>query len=273
MIDIIALYDGILPPADIEAMVHTEQLFDHFTYAAHELSVIELMAVRAFENDDKAQQTYGVYYAHALKLINLFGVHTAEGLDAPLTLKNLNVLLEGLSVMDDPDNLDVLQSFVTDETETEEVLLAKMIAELTESTFGEIVEWIGQVDPALFDKMIEIAEEDSVEFDIISRGRVIRDRYLSFMQDQKSGPVYEFVTRVTELPVTRAAVYEAIAEALLEINNASLLAIELVAAEIISGTKDDMLEVNARAARLNLLPHQELVDRYIGEVVEEFTRE
>ncbi|UKZ10902.1 hypothetical protein CZP2022_179 [Vibrio phage C-ZP2022] len=273
MIDIIALYDGILPPADIEAMVHTENLFDHFTYAAHELSVIELMAVKAFENDDKAQQTYGVYYAHALRLINLFGVRTAEGLDAPLTLRNINVLLEGLSVMDDPDNLDVLQSFVTDETETEEVLLAKIIAELTEAKFGEIVEWIGQVDPALFDKMIEIAEEDSVEFDIISRARLVRDRYLRFMQDQKSGPVYEYVVQVTELPVTRGAVYEAIASQLEEINNATLAAIELVAAEIISGTKDDMLEINAKSARLNLLPQKEIVDRYISEAVEEFTRE
>ncbi|CAH0448054.1 hypothetical protein SM033_00230 [Vibrio phage vB_VpaM_sm033] len=270
MYDIIALYDGVVAPHDLEEMAKTETLFDHFTYTGHELSIVEVMANKEMENSDMAGITFQTYYAHALRLINAFGITTAEGLASPLTLKQLNQLLEALSIADHVDNRDVLEHIVTDESEDPEIVIARLVAELTEATFGDCVEWIGRVDPALFDKMLEVAEAEDVEFDMINRSRMIRDRYLSLLQDARQGPVYEFVRQVAELPVTRKVVIEAVSAALGDVKEPYLLAHNLVAIEIITGAKDDVLEINAKSLRFDLFPTMDRVDRYIEEVVQEF---
>lgn len=270
MYDIIALCDGILPPSDLEDMAQSEHIFDYFTYAGHELAVIELLAVKEFENDEKTAMMYQTYYAHALSLVNAFGIRTAEGLESPLTLKHLNALLEGLSVLDNPENQDLIQGHVTDTTEDAEYVLAMMLADVTEYTFGEIITWIDSVDIALMDKIKEISETDDVDFDMITRARMIRDKYLSFMQDQKSGPVYQFVINAKELPVARMAVHQATQDMIEEMSNPEMIAIELIAAEIISGTRDELLETSAKAYRFQMFPEKQNIDRYIDEHLEEF---
>lgn len=271
MYDIIALCDGILPPSDLEDMAQSERIFDYFTYAGHELAVIELCAVKEFENDDKANLMYQTYYGHALSLINAFGIRTAEGLETPITLKQMNALLEGLSVLDNPENQDLVQAHISDTSEDGEIIIARMLADVTEYTFGDIVTWIGTVDVALIEKLQQISETDDVDFDMITRARMIRDKYLSFMQDQKSGPVYEFIIQAKELPVARAAIFRATEDGILAMTSPALIAIELIASEIIAGTRDDMIEINAKAFRLELFPDKDVIDRYISDALEEFT--
>lgn len=270
MYDIIALYDGVGSESDLEEMAKTETLFDHFTYTGHELSIIEVMANKEMENSDMFGITYQTYYAHALRLINAFGITTAEGLASPLTLKQLNQMLEALSLIDNVDNRDLLESLVTDDAEDPEYIIAQFIAEITEARFGDCIEWIGSVDPALMDKLLDMAENEDVEFDVISRTRQIRDAYLRLLQDARSGPMYEFVRQQTELPITRKVILDSVSHLIPDLSSDYLIAHELVAVEVIAGAKDEVLELNAKQLRFDLMPMKDRVDRYIEEIVQEF---
>jgi hypothetical protein len=273
MIDIIGLYEGLLPETDLDAMVTAEKLFDHLGYYKHSLALQELVGVKAFENDDKAQNSYNVYYHHTLFIISQFGiVITADGV-ADVNLQKLVVVLEGLVALEDPDNVDVIDEVLNEELDSPNLILSTVLAQVTDLTMTDFMEFIEDADPAVIDKLRQMSSDLFLDLEIVETTKEIRNRFKNLMQDAKKGPTYEFAVQLQELPVSREAVYSYIIPRIVEENDKSMyeVALAIVGAEVLANTRPDMIRDRALQAREELLPPGfDLADIDIDDIVTEF---
>lgn len=268
MKDVIALYEGLLPMAQLEQMFRTDDLFDQFTYTGHTLQLSELMGVKDFENDEKASHTYGIYRSHAEIILGYFGI--SLNVDDVPTLTDVNDVLEAMINLDDIDNVDIIDQVLNEESENSSWILSGIVSHMSERPRIAISDIIDEVDPALIDKLKIMSSDIELDFEVFQNAQRIRTMYLGLMQDSKSGPVYEQVIKTETLPMYSAPLIKAVMDDIASMSDLEASALELVALQVVIGTDVKNIVVEAKSMREEYLPlGKDAVDIHIEDIFEE----
>lgn len=250
MLGVIGLFEGILSDFDIEQMVISEQLFDQFTYSDHTLSLNELIGVKEFENDEKASKAFEIYYFHVRRILGMLGVIPS----VEVTHATANEMLEAMLSIDSPDNTDILDEVLSEESENSMWILAGIIAELSDLTRTDVMEALEEVDGSMVRRLKELSNDSEVKFEIIETTRVIRHDFLKLMQDRKNGPVYEEVIKAEQFPMPKVPLIEAVSKTITNMTDDDLIAEELLGIMVVTDTPKDEMIRQALELRETLLP-------------------
>lgn len=252
MLDILSAYEGILTPEDLNSIYESQRLLTHLHYENHTLALTEILSVREFENNDKADITFNTMHFHIAKVIGLFGIELADDTSDDMPLHAMNKILEGLSALDDPANQDLLDSFAQEELGDYTFGFCELLAEITDTTAGNLVDYIESVDPALIFRIRELGNQTLVELSSFEQSKEIKMNILTLLQDQKSGPLYEYATSLANVPVVKQTLVEALLPSLRELDRNYDLAMSLLGMSILMGVKKDHMIDSAIALREEL---------------------
>ncbi|AXH70832.1 hypothetical protein [Vibrio phage BONAISHI] len=252
MYDTIGLYDGLIKPADLEAIVKAETLFQNTGYHHHEYPLLEVLAIKDFENDEKASQTYNIYYEHVDTAIMLFGVKLHRNQDVENTLVEMVEILDALLSLDDPDQAEVINESISNEVSDPIMILALILSEFTELQTMKLVTMMESVDDSLINALKKIVVNPDLHEDILMETARIRKDYLTFIGDVKEGPVYDYVKNVQELPVPFDIAMMGIGEQIQQVYDPATVAYELYSLSILSGLEKDAIVEKAMAVAWEL---------------------
>jgi hypothetical protein len=254
MLDVIGLYDGLIKPADLAAIVSANELFEQSGYHNHELPIIETTAIREMENDDKAATIYQIFYDHVDACIMEFGIVLNRDSDEKISLTAMVELLTALLSLDDPSLRDFIAENLDRESDDPAYIIADLLTEFMEKDLMSIYVLFSSVDVALIDKLQELVGDPDLHADLVAQHAAIRERYLNFIKDDKVGIVYEHATRLVTLPASIESTMIHLAEKLDSVFDPVVLAREVYGLTILAGFKDDELLDRAVRALNDHLP-------------------
>lgn len=244
MLDAIAIYSGILKPATLKTLAEIENTFEYLQYTDHELDVAEPEML----NDDMAPMDKGeimmaAYERHVDSILILFGVFLMDDGER-VTLDFKSRLLAALSSMDKEDNRDVIAN-VTAMTSVEDLdMLISILTEMMSETQNYLEQRIGDVDPALMDRVRKSLADPEVFHDVIERQVEIKQALLGFLEDRQ-GFIYDKVVKSNTLPLSWHVAFGTFKENAPKVP-ATQAATEAIAACIAAGFTGDEVETNAR---------------------------
>lgn len=254
MLDIIALYDGIIKPDELAAIVEANTIFEQSGYSNHELQLVEITAIRDLENDDKAALIFSVFYEHLDTCLMEFGIRVKRDDTTTVPLSIMVELLSAMLSLDDPDNRTIVSEALDRESSDTIYTLADLLSEFVPYPTMEIYTWLETVDDSIITAIHKMAGDPDLHEDLTALHNDIRDRYLKFVGEKRIGIVYETAQRLITLPASLNTIMEEITPTLEQYSDPDTIAFEIYSLVLLSGHKDDIVLDKAIEMRQLYLP-------------------
>jgi len=179
---------------EINAVGHYPALEEAFTYSDTDLT------------KDYIDRIDSVYYDTLLDVLESYGIIVSP--DLAVNFQDIALLIRRLLNVSDEANADALSELEL-EGDTKELLITALAAVEPDIDTHFYREWIDEVMQRLVKVILESGELSDVSIPDPEYNDILH-RYIEFLDGRRKGVVYDYVNRVSELPVDASTVGELI---------------------------------------------------------------
>lgn len=200
MLSTLYVYDGVIKPSILEALVKLEGLFETLNYTDHEIETSEVEMLGGLSNEDKGRVVTEAYEKHIDSLLLLLGVYLVQD-ESRVNLPFKVRLLEWIFALEDESSFDIVSSVLL-EGETEDSLetLIELLTELSDLEPVFLYSRIEDVESKLIQRLKRQTAIPDLQSDISHVNKEIRDKILS-VDKERDGVIYRTIVRTGQIPL------------------------------------------------------------------------
>jgi hypothetical protein len=185
---------GILPEERLALFILAETTLQQQGVTDHTLD-IEQIDVSGTDINQVYEILIATYQEYLIDITDKLGIGFSE--EYPPSLEEHIAIVNGLSVLEDGENLDVI-AMELDPDEDGEVSLARVLSEVTELTEHRLLECIESVEASTINALMALYTPELIADPMAA---VAAQRYRQYMGERRNGLMFEFIKERGQLPL------------------------------------------------------------------------